>query len=229
MYSFLGRRRLSSTQLAPLVQVLSAQGAGPKPLSSCPQSHTHHSCSRNQLQRLSCTHVKSQCRLRRSILSHDRHLSSGATWGGWGAKGSGTDGRPVCPRCGEPFTEVSSVLTPNKFLECSKCHHFFHLNSANENSQSSTDGADKVPSPKEMYEHLNGYVIGQDHAKKVLSVALYNHYKRLSTNLPPTTEPGDNGGFVEHVNSHTPFSSGILHLSMYSVCASIRYYSGSSL
>ena len=80
-----------------------------------------------------------------------------------------------------------------------------------------------------MYEHLNGYVIGQDHAKKVLSVALYNHYKRLSTNLPPTAEPGDNGGFVEHVNSHTPFSSGILHLSMYGVCASVRYYSGSSL
>lgn len=40
----------------------------------------------------------------------------------------------------------------------------------------------KIPSPKEIYNHLNEYVIGQDEAKKILSVAVYNHYKRLIIN-----------------------------------------------
>ena len=37
----------------------------------------------------------------------------------------------------------------------------------------------------QIYDYLNRYVIGQEHTKKVLSVAVYNHYKRLSNNLKP--------------------------------------------
>jgi len=40
-------------------------------------------------------------------------------------------------------------------------------------------GLSKIPTPKELYEQLNQYVIGQDNAKKILSVAVYNHYKRI--------------------------------------------------
>src|ERR1041385_3084191 len=39
----------------------------------------------------------------------------------------------------------------------------------------------KLPTPKKIYEQLNQYVIGQDRAKKVLSVAVYNHYKRINS------------------------------------------------
>ena len=42
-------------------------------------------------------------------------------------------------------------------------------------------------------------MVGQEHAKKVLSVATYNHYKRLSSNLPPVEE-GGNGGVIEPMN-----------------------------
>src|SRR3546814_3007207 len=38
---------------------------------------------------------------------------------------------------------------------------------------------DELPKPREIYEFLNDYIIGQEHAKKILSVAVYNHYKRV--------------------------------------------------
>lgn len=45
-----------------------------------------------------------------------------------------------------------------------------------------------IPTPKEIHEHLNQYVIGQDRAKRVLSVAVYNHYKRIFSNLDNTSD-----------------------------------------
>ena len=59
-------------------------------------------------------------------------------------------------------------------------------------------------------DYLNDYVIGQQYSKKVLSVAMYNHYKRLSVNLPPTTEEGVNGGYIEPLDMHTaPINAGV--------------------
>lgn len=49
----------------------------------------------------------------------------------------------------------------------------------------------KIPSPKELYDYLNEYVIGQEQAKKVLSVAVYNHYKRLMVNLMGLSLPNE--------------------------------------
>ncbi len=51
-----------------------------------------------------------------------------------------------------------------------------------------TSGAQRVPPPKFIYDHLNEYVIGQDQAKKVLSVAVYNHYKRIGAALEADVE-----------------------------------------
>ena len=50
----------------------------------------------------------------------------------------------------------------------------------------------------QIYEFLNKYVVGQTHAKKVLSVAVYNHYKRLSKNLPSGQVPAK---ALENVNA----------------------------
>lgn len=54
-----------------------------------------------------------------------------------------------------------------------------------------------------IFEYLNKHVIGQDHAKKVLSVAVYNHYKRIYNNIPAPskTSSGMNDGNV--VETHT--------------------------
>ena len=52
----------------------------------------------------------------------------------------------------------------------------------------SASATTSVPSPREIHEHLDGYVIGQDAAKKVLSVAVYNHYKRINAGLDDGVE-----------------------------------------
>ena len=55
---------------------------------------------------------------------------------------------------------------------------------------------DELPKPREIYEFLNDYIIGQDHAKKILSVAVYNHYKRVQYGGTPVRRR--RAGQVEH-------------------------------
>ena len=78
-----------------------------------------------------------------------------------------------------------------RFVKCEKCHHFFVVLSeadtkktVKEAVQGKSPGEElnqkrkPPPPPKKIWEYLNRHVIGQDKAKKVLSVAVYNHYKR---------------------------------------------------
>lgn len=93
-----------------------------------------------------------------------------------------------CSFCGRPanMTEalVPSVDKANTYI-CAECvaaisgmleEYHRENKAASKEATSLTD----IPKPKEIYEFLNQYVIGQDDAKKYLSVAVYNHYKRLS-------------------------------------------------
>src|SRR6266540_3135279 len=67
-------------------------------------------------------------------------------------------------------------------LKCSFCGECIDLCNEiieEELSETSELKFDELPKPREIYEFLNDYVIGQEEAKKVLSVAVYNHYKRI--------------------------------------------------
>lgn len=93
-----------------------------------------------------------------------------------------------CPKCGEACTHVETFVSLTRFVKCEKCNHFFvvlndHETRKKEEFETKTEGYNKPPPPpKKIYEYLNKHVIGQEFAKKVLSVAVYNHYKRIYNN-----------------------------------------------
>ncbi|NMC62481.1 MAG: ATP-dependent Clp protease ATP-binding subunit ClpX [SAR324 cluster bacterium] len=88
-----------------------------------------------------------------------------------------------CSFCGKTQDEVKKLVAgPNVFI-CDECVELCNdiLSEELRGNSPSSQGL-KVPSPKELKEALDQYVIGQDHAKKVLAVAVHNHYKRIRNN-----------------------------------------------
>ncbi|CAB3995630.1 ATP-dependent Clp protease ATP-binding subunit clpX-like, mitochondrial isoform X2 [Paramuricea clavata] len=112
--------------------------------------------------------------------------------------GNGGGGHLRCPKCGSPCTHVETFVSSTRFVKCDKCHHFFVVlsdvdtkkslkaemkHAALETEQKTEKPKKKLPPPRKIFDFLNNYVIGQEQAKKVLSVAVYNHYKRLTVNI----------------------------------------------
>lgn len=137
------------------------------------------------------------------------HVTTGS--GSGGSTGNGNDGNGsgenkdknfLCPNCGNICTQIEEFLSSTRFVKCDKCARFFVILSENDFSrQSSTtkenpNQAPNVqkstekfnvqrdpPPPRKIYEYLDKRIVGQNKAKKVLSVAVYNHYKRINHNI----------------------------------------------
>ena len=85
-----------------------------------------------------------------------------------------------CTFCGKGQEEVRKLIAGPSVYICDECVDLC-TDIIREETKASVIKSDKdLPSPSEIFEILNEYVIGQGHAKKVLSVAVHNHYKRLS-------------------------------------------------
>ena len=115
--------------------------------------------------------------------------SSGSSGGGGGGGGSGGDGgfrgRKVttCSFCGKTSREVGPMVEgPNDVFICANCTDLCQ-NIFKQEKRRVSGGAPaitQIPSPRQIKEYLDQYVIDQDRAKKSLAVAVHNHYKRLS-------------------------------------------------
>ncbi len=84
-----------------------------------------------------------------------------------------------CSFCNRNTDEVERLITgPNVYI-CNECILMCNGILAEEMSRSTLSTVERLPLPTEIKESLDEYVIGQEQAKKVLSVAVYNHYKRI--------------------------------------------------
>ena len=90
-----------------------------------------------------------------------------------------------CSFCGKSQHEVKKLIAGPTVFICDECVELCMDIIREEHKTSSTKSNDGVPTPGEIYEFLDEYVIGQMNAKKVLSVAVHNHYKRLAHNDSP--------------------------------------------
>jgi ATP-dependent Clp protease ATP-binding subunit ClpX len=84
-----------------------------------------------------------------------------------------------CSFCGKSQHEVRKLIAGPTVFICDECVELCMDIIREENKSSLVKTSDGVPSPAEISRVLNDYVIGQDYAKRVLSVAVHNHYKRL--------------------------------------------------
>src|ERR1700761_843322 len=115
--------------------------------------------------------------------------------GGGGAAGGGAGGTPppggfrgrritTCSFCGKSSRDVGPMVEgPSDVYICANCVDLAHniIRQEKRKLTASQPMFSSIPSPRTIKEFLDGFVIGQGYAKKALSVAVHNHYKRLST------------------------------------------------
>ena len=98
--------------------------------------------------------------------------------------GKGDDGKLLyCSFCGKSQHEVRKLIAGPTVFICDECVELCMDIIREETKASGLKSSDGVPTPKEICEVLDDYVIGQAHAKRVLSVAVHNHYKRIDSQL----------------------------------------------
>jgi len=95
-------------------------------------------------------------------------------------RGKGEDGKLLyCSFCGKSQHEVRKLIAGPSVYVCDECVELCNDIIREEMQEQSQTSRSKLPRPQEIKTVLDQYVIGQERAKKILSVAVYNHYKRL--------------------------------------------------
>jgi len=94
----------------------------------------------------------------------------------------------ICSFCGKNADTSRRIIAGPGVFICDHCVDVCKGILDEENQQLSTEFSGEIPTPKDIKDHLDQYVIGQEQAKKTLSVAIYNHYKRIAN---PSRKPDD--------------------------------------
>src|ERR1700756_5648171 len=95
-----------------------------------------------------------------------------------------------CSFCGKSQKQVKKLIAGPGVYICDECIDLCNDIIEEELSESTEVRFDELPKPAEIFNFHNDYVIGQDRAKKILSVAVYNHYKRIYSKKPARQRPG---------------------------------------
>src|SRR5687768_10084098 len=88
-----------------------------------------------------------------------------------------------CSFCGKRREQVANLIAGPGVYICVECVDLCNDIIGKESRPDTTEGVTKskaIPKPKEIFDVLQQYVVGQDRAKRILAVAVYNHYKRIA-------------------------------------------------
>jgi ATP-dependent Clp protease ATP-binding subunit ClpX len=88
-----------------------------------------------------------------------------------------------CSFCGKSQKQVKKLIAGPGVYICDECIDLCNEIIEEELSEGSEVGLEELPKPREIFDFLNSYVIGQEKAKKALAVAVYNHYKRVQAGV----------------------------------------------
>ena len=92
-----------------------------------------------------------------------------------------------CSFCGKSQKQVKKLIAGPGVYICDECIDLCNEIIEEELSEGAEVSLDELPKPREIFDFLNSYVIGQEQAKKSLAVAVYNHYKRVQAGLQPVS------------------------------------------
>lgn len=93
-----------------------------------------------------------------------------------------------CSFCGKAVHEVKKLVSGRNVCICDECIALCNDIMADDKKTEVTRDAEKLPTPSQIYDFLNEYIIGQESAKRTLAVAVYNHYKRHNVALNSNVE-----------------------------------------
>ena len=122
----------------------------------------------------------------------------------------------TCSFCGKNQEDVKKLIAGPSVYICDECVDLCNDIIEEEIKADDPDTLNELPSPAEIFSQLDDYVIGQEKAKKVLSVAVYNHYKRLKNQSNKDDFVG--GIFSGQTRCHHGFSQNLFRSTQSLVC-----------
>jgi ATP-dependent Clp protease ATP-binding subunit ClpX len=99
------------------------------------------------------------------------------------AKKSSPNNNFKCSFCGKSQEEVKKLIAGPTVYICDECIELCNEIMVEEWAQEKTEDFQRLLKPQEIYERLNQYIVGQERCKKILSVAVHNHFKRVDSNV----------------------------------------------
>jgi ATP-dependent Clp protease ATP-binding subunit ClpX len=107
-----------------------------------------------------------------------------------------------CSFCGKSQKQVKKLIAGPGVYICDECIDLCNEIIEEELNETAEVGLEELPKPREIFEFLNSYVIGQEQAKKSLAVAVYNHYKRVQSGVSVSTSKHSKEDVVEVAKSN---------------------------